>query len=86
MATACVPERSSSRRATDTWKCAGRAITRAKRSLYLGAHENVVTAMRKIYFEAMDNVAAGTDPKHILRDEAGNSMVSIRGAELGELV
>ena len=53
---------------------------------HLGAHENVVTAMRKIYFQAMDDVAAGTDPIHVLRDEAANTIVYVRGEEQGELV
>jgi phthalate 4,5-dioxygenase oxygenase subunit len=53
---------------------------------HLGSHDQIVTTMRRIYFDAMDDVAAGRDPKHILRDPDQNKTVYIRGIEEVELV
>jgi 5,5'-dehydrodivanillate O-demethylase len=53
---------------------------------HLGAHEGVITAMRAMYFRAMDEVKAGRDPKHIIRDSVKNEVVYIRGMEEKELV
>ncbi len=52
---------------------------------HLGAHDGVVTSMRKLYFQAMDEVASGRDPKFIIRDAAANQIVHIRGMEAAEL-
>ena len=53
---------------------------------HLGANDAIVTAMRRLYFSAIDQVEAGTDPKHILRDARENTLVQIAGVEKGELV
>ena len=53
---------------------------------HLGAHEGCLTGMRRIYFDAMDDVAAGRDPKHIIRDSSENNIVYIRGLDEQELV
>jgi phenylpropionate dioxygenase-like ring-hydroxylating dioxygenase large terminal subunit len=53
---------------------------------HLGANDAIVTAMRRMYFDAMDAVAAGHDPLHILRDPHENELVRIAGHERGELV
>jgi 5,5'-dehydrodivanillate O-demethylase len=52
----------------------------------LGAHDKVVAAMRRMYFDAMDAVADGQDPKHVIRDSSRNAIVYVRGQEEGELV
>ena len=53
---------------------------------HLGANDAIVTTMRRMYFDAIDCVIAGTDPKHILRDPRENAFVQIAGVEKGELV
>jgi hypothetical protein len=53
---------------------------------HLTPHDHVLVLMRKIYFQALADVKAGRDPKHIIRDPAQNGMVYVRGSEQLELV
>jgi phenylpropionate dioxygenase-like ring-hydroxylating dioxygenase large terminal subunit len=53
---------------------------------HLTPHDHVLVLMRKIYFQALAEVKAGHDPKHILRDPAQNALVRVSGTEQLELV
>lgn len=62
----------------------GAIVDRTKENL--GANDRIVATMRRLYFEAMDQVAEGKDPKHIIRDPSKNELVYIRGMEESERV
>ena len=53
---------------------------------YRAPHDHVLVLMRKIYFQALAEVKAGRDPKHIIRSPADNVVVYVRGTEQLELV
>jgi len=53
---------------------------------HLTPHDHVLVMMRKIYFQALAEMKAGRDPKHIIRDPAQNAVVYVRGSEQLELV
>ena len=53
---------------------------------HLTPHDRVLMAERKICFQAIEDVQAGHDPKHIIRDPAQNVMVYVGGVEEAELV
>lgn len=53
---------------------------------HLGVYDQVLIDMRKMLLHAIDEVEAGRDPKHIIRDLEENDIVYIRGQEALELV
>ena len=53
---------------------------------HLGTIDRVLVAMRGIYFQAMKDVQAGRDPKHIIRETERNVIVYIRGEDIFEHV
>jgi hypothetical protein len=54
---------------------------------HLGAHDHVLTLMRKMMLQSIEDVQRGDDPRHIFRDAArAADTIYIRGTEPGELV
>jgi phenylpropionate dioxygenase-like ring-hydroxylating dioxygenase large terminal subunit len=62
----------------------GDVVERARERL--GAHDHVLSAMRLMMLKAVQDVQAGRDPKHIIRDPEENDIVYIRGEEALEAV
>jgi phenylpropionate dioxygenase-like ring-hydroxylating dioxygenase large terminal subunit len=48
---------------------------------HLTGHDHVLTAMRKIMLQAIEDVQDGRDPKHVIRDPEFNDIVHIRGLD-----
>jgi nitrite reductase/ring-hydroxylating ferredoxin subunit len=52
----------------------------------IGAHDYVLTAMRRMMVQAIKDVQEGRDPKHVIRDPEENDIVYIRGEDALEAV
>ena len=48
---------------------------------HLGAVDEVLIDMRKMYFDAITAVQEGRDPKHVMRDPASNAVVHVGSAD-----
>jgi 5,5'-dehydrodivanillate O-demethylase len=53
---------------------------------HLTGHDHVLTAMRKIMLQAIEDVQGGRDPKHVIRDPEFNDIVYVGGVDEFERV
>jgi phthalate 4,5-dioxygenase len=53
---------------------------------HLGAHDHVLTRMRRILLSAIEDVAGGRDPKHVFREPPESGFVCIAGSDPVERV
>ena len=51
---------------------------------HLGAHDKVLAAMRIMILLAAEDIRKGRDPKHIIRDQSRNGIITFRDAEDAE--
>jgi hypothetical protein len=56
-----------------------------RRQEHLGVHDKVLAAMRVMMLVAINDVREGRDPRHVIRDPAGNEIVYVGGTDEQEL-